>query len=179
MFKLHLSLLACGVAMSFGGAAEAQTVDNPTYLVWSNWKEGASVTLKSETSVAGKSVSTTRMTFTLKTFSAEKAVVEIASEIDLQGQTMKLPPDSSEYAAKAPEVKSDPKFNTTKGREKLTINGKNFDCEWTEVEIKKGQTFKSWSSDDMPGGLVKMVSTDEATKSSSVMVVLDWKGTRK
>ena len=44
-----------------------------------------------------------------------------------------------------------PKFKETKGREKLTVAGKTFDCEWTEVTVEGGFVTKTWTCNDVPG----------------------------
>lgn len=180
---------SCLVALSlvwwFGGVAVAQTVDNPAYQGWSNWREGASVTTKTESAKNGKVESSFKQTQTLKSLSAEKAVVNASMELEVSGKPFTTDPTPTEIVAKfkaVPQTKNAPNAaepKTTKGQEKLTVNGKTLSCEWQEYEIAKGQTVRTWTSDDVPGRTVKMVSTNDTTKTTIVVVVVDWKGTKK
>jgi hypothetical protein len=115
MLNVNVCLVAFGVVLSFGSKADAQTVDNPSYLMWSKWQEGATVTLKSESSVAGKSVSTTRMTFTLKTFSAESRRRNRQRDRP-SGQDDEVASGHVRICGEGVRSKSDPKVKTTKGR---------------------------------------------------------------
>ncbi len=170
-------------------AATAQTVDNPMYQWWAAWREGASITLKSETVLDGKSLGSQTITQTLKKLSAEKAVVEILTEVTMGGQTIKAPPQSVEFLAKLPRIdpknlpKTDPKDKgpepkVTKGRETLTVSGKKLACEWTQSELG-GTVTKAWHCDDVPGRLVKSVATDSASKLTATTQLIEWKGTKR
>jgi hypothetical protein len=188
MFTAKPCIVAFGALLCFGGIAEAQSVDNPAYQVWSIWREGASVTTKTELTKNGKTEAPLKQTQTLKSLSAEKAVIDASMELELNGKPFKTPPAPFEIAAKiegaptAPSAKKDPNApapKMNKGQEKLTINGKTLICEWNEFVIAKGQTVKTWYCDDVPGRIAKMVSTNDATKTTTVMVVVDFKGTKK
>jgi hypothetical protein len=163
-------------------------VDNPVYQLWSVWRDGASVTTKTELTINGKAEAPIKQTQTLKSLSTEKAVIDASMELEVNGKPFKTPPAPFEIAAKiegsvaAPPQKRDPNAvapKINKGQEKLTINGKTLNCEWHEYEIAKGQTVKTWFCDDVPGRTVKMMSTNDTTKTTTVMVVVEFKGTKK
>ena len=188
MFSAKPCIVALGAILCLGGIAAAQSVDNPAYQVWSVWREGASVTTKTELATNGKTNPPIKQTQTLKSLTAEKAVIDASMELELNGKPFKTEPAPFEIAAKivgsatAPPAKKDPNAaapKMNKGQEKLTINGKTLTCEWNEFVIAKGQTVKTWYCDDVPGRIAKMVSTNDATKTTTVMVVVDFKGTKK
>src|SRR5262249_17514292 len=138
-------------------------VDNPSYKDWSKWGEGASATLKTESAKSGKTITLSSQKQVLKKLTEEKAVVETSSEITVLGQTTKTNPVSMEIPARLPKVKADPNSAAAKkpkqGNEKLTINGKELDCEWYEYELPRGGSSKVWLSNDVPGKTVKSVLT--------------------
>jgi hypothetical protein len=177
----------CFVLLSATALAQ-ETIDNPQYQEWAKWKEGAFVTIKSESIVDGKIQVVSTQTQTLKKLTAEKAVVEITGVTEVAGQTIKAPPMTFDFVAKLPKVKFDPKgipepdpkavpkFKETKGRETLTINGKKVECEWIQFEYE-GVTSKTWMSDLIPG---RMVKSETRTKESvSTMQLTDWKAEKK
>ena len=190
MFRAKSFIVALSVVWWFGGVAEAQTVDNPVYQVWSIWREGASVTTKTELTKNGKTEAPIKQTQTLKSLSADKAVIDASMELEVNGKPFKTPLAPFEIAAKiegsatVPPTKRDPNApaaapKMNKGQEKLTINGKTVNCEWHEYEIAKGQTVKTWYCDDIPGRVAKMVSTNDTTKTNTVMAVVEFKGAKK
>lgn len=164
-----------------------ETIDNPQYQEWAKWREGAFVTLRSESVVADKVEVVMTQTQTLKKLTAEKATVEITSVTEAAGQTIKAPPVTFDIVAKLPKVKVDPvevkvdpkdtaKVKETKGRETLTINGKKVECEWVQTEIE-GITSKMWSSEQIPGRIVK--AETRTKESTTTMQLTDWKSEKK
>jgi hypothetical protein len=187
MFTAKSFIVALGAALCFGAIAGAESVDNPAYQVWSVWREGASVTTKTELTMNGKSNPPIKQTQTLKSISADKAVIDGSMELELNGKPFKTEPAPFEIAAKivgsttSPAKKDSnvPAPTVNKGQEKLIINGKTLNCEWNEFVIAKGQTVKTWYCDDVPGRVAKMVSTNDATKTVTVVVVVEWSGKKK
>jgi hypothetical protein len=176
-----------GLVVALGYASAQDTVDNPQYQEWAKWREGAFVTLKSESVIDGQVQVVTIQTQTLKKLTAEKAVVEYATTTEAGGQTIKAPPMTLDIVARFPKVKVNPtdpkfdpkdipKFTETKGRETLTISGKKLDCEWHQVEFM-GFTTKTWTSDQVPGRLVKMESRSK--EATTTMQLTDWKAEKK
>ena len=190
MRRLPHGSMGLVVILLLSGTAPAQTVDNPQYQQWSVWREGASVTWKTESGSKGGVQTTVTQTHTLKKLTAEKAVIEITTVTMAEGQTIKLDPVSMDIPAKAPKVDAPPpgpppavgkdaapKFKQNKGKETLTINGKKLDCEWTKFEMEGGIESATWICPDVPAQLVKSVT--KSPFGSSTMVLVEWKGTKK
>jgi hypothetical protein len=132
-------------------------------------------------------------TQTLKKLTPEKAMIEITGVTEAGGQTIPSPPVTIDIVAKVPKLNFDPnlfkntpaeakdaqapKYRETKGRETLTINGKKLDCEWHQFEFDGGMTTKSWSSDQIPGQIVK--SESRSKEGSTIMQLVEWKGTKR
>ena len=143
---------------------------------WSNCKPGAWSKLKttSETTVAGQTHNITietKMTLVSKT--AERATVE--TETTMLGSTTKtkadIPLRSDAKGAGQTPVKM--------GSETVTVAGKTFQCKSVEVQSEANgmkTSTKSWVADEVPGGIVKSVSTSTGPMSSKVaMELVDFK----
>lgn len=154
---------------------------------WVGFKPGAFAKLRSSTvsEAAGMTMeSVTEMKTTLKEISATEATLEVEtsvtskvngmeSKVPTQTTITKLPlaasgpaPTDTPSAAPSPAVKVDT------AQETLTIGGKPIKCTVsavvTEAEGAK-ITAKSWTSDDVPGGLVKSESTTEGGPAKAVI----------
>jgi hypothetical protein len=188
MHRVLFGIASLIVLATLAAPVSAQeTIDNPQYQEWAKWKAGAFATIKSESVVDGKVQLVTTQTQTLKSLTAEKAVVEITSVTEAAGQKISAPPVTFDIVAKLPKVKfdpadvkvepkDDPKVKHTKGRETLTINGKKVECEWVQTEFE-GVTSKMWTSEQIPG---RMVKAETRTKeSTSTMQLTDWKAEKK
>lgn len=144
---------------------------------WNNCKPGSWVKLKttSDTTVAGHTTSMaieTKQTLVSKT--ADKAVVE--TETTMMGNTTKtkaeIPLTSN---AKAATTQNPAKM----GSETITVAGKTLKCKTAEVQSEANgmkTNTKSWMSDNVPGMIVKSVSTSTGSMSSKVtMELVDFK----
>ncbi len=81
-----------------------------------------------------------------------------------------------------PGVKPDQSGNVDgligEGRETVKVAGRDYDARWFKArsKIEAGETFThSWSSDEVPGGLLKSVNTTPANKSSMTMELVEVK----
>ena len=152
-------------------AADEELVENPQYKSWASHKVGSVVTHENSSAVGGQSFKST-ITQKLVEITKEKAVIEVATKIDIAGVPPQ-PAQKHELAAKVkkseanvgrlPEgVKGEVK---DKGTEKVSVAGKSYNCKVYEFTGEtQGVTMKgkSWSADDVPGMLVKMESTANA-----------------
>ncbi len=181
-------LLGLAVLLGLTGAAAGDpqagtpTVDNPQYEMWSGWRVGTSVTVRTELVAKGGVQQTTKVTHTLKKVSPELAVVEVTAVGESGGVATPVPPYSMDIPAKLPKPDvtpkgTKPKSKQTSGRETLTVAGKKLSCEWFEIVLDGGTTMKTWMCNDVPGQLVKSVMSHPGGSSTSLL--LDWKGTRK
>jgi hypothetical protein len=161
--SLGLSLVAGQVAR----AAEEQ-VENPAYKSWKAQKPGTTVTLESSSAVAGQSFKS-EIVQKLVEVTPEAATVEMTTKINIAGappqqpQKVKIPAkvDKSKGTPGQlpPGVKGEMK---DKGTEKVTVAGKAYSCkvyEFTGESNGIKTTGKTWTSEEMPGGMVKLEST--------------------
>ena len=151
----------------FALAAFAAMADNHP---WGNFKPGSWVKMKSTTNAGpSKITSETKMTLIEKT--ATNAVVETESTV--MGQSTKtranIPLNATGTAT--PGVK--PATMPTTGNETLTVAGKQVACKWFESESNTNGmkvNSKSWTSDAVPGGMVKSVSKMSGAMKSETTV---------
>ena len=170
-----VTCLVCGLVV-FGlvvsTAQAGEKVDNPLYKHWAKFKPGAFSELKTESEVMGmKNVST--MTTTLKELTPEKAVVEMSVVSVVNGQETKVPPQKQEILAKIEEEKAK-ELDTPKkgdkrngaeiigvGEEEIKVGDKKVKCKWAEMKMTQEDTTtttKVWTTDEVPGQVVKMVT---------------------
>jgi len=188
MNRLAKSLL--GMVVLCGACAAPlcaeEKVDNPEYKHWAQFKPGSFSCLKNVVTTMGMKSETT-MTTTLKEVTAEKVVVEVEVVTVVAGQTMKVPPEKREIPAKIETVKAqeqiEPKGKIKEGKEKIEVAGKKIETKWVETELKQDKMVvksKVWSSDDVPGQVVKIVmSTDGDVKSQTEGSVVKFKADKK
>src|SRR6478672_2814372 len=81
----------------------AEQVDNPSYKAWAKFKAGTSVTMKTESDMAGTKSDMTSTT-TLVEINADKAVVETKMSMNAGGQAMDMPAQNQDVPAKMDKV---------------------------------------------------------------------------
>lgn len=170
--------------MVTGSAIAQEKVENPIYQTWAKFKPGTSITYQMDTSFGTQSTSSKQVQ-TLKSVSDEKVVVEMQSVVEAAGQSIKTPPIPVEHLAQVPQGQIDPKFapkgkpglETRKGTETIKVADKSLKCEWIEA---KGNTpqgeveTKTWFSDEVPGRLVKSVTSIKASNSVTEMTLVEF-----
>lgn len=143
---------------------------------WATFKPGDWVEIKSTTvmGATGKqqtSVVTTKTTLLEK--SAEKVVLENAMTVS--GETTKAKFDLPVKGYTEPGTAGMTVMKT--GRETLVIAGKSVTCETLEASMNVGGTlflFKRWTSSQVPGLVVKTITTSKDSQSTAEVV--DFKG---
>jgi len=129
-------------------------VDSPKYLAWKKFPVGSKASYENDllheykpgtNLYTQKKIS--RITLTLQSIDDERAIVK-ADDTQLIFKAKEAP-------AGAPV--DDPTRITTRGEETLTINGKKIPTKWECVtRANDALTFtKTWTSDEVPGGLVR------------------------
>jgi hypothetical protein len=181
---LLCGLVICGLAVSAAQAGEK--VDSPMYKHWAKFKPGAFAEMKTESTVmADKTETKSQMTvtMTLKEITPEKAVVEIKAVNVMGDKKMEMPPTNQEYPAKIEEEKAK-EMDTPKkgdnikgaeviavGEEEIKVGDKKIKCKWVETKMKQGDstiTSKAWTTEEVPGQVVKTVTSMEGqTKMTS------------
>jgi hypothetical protein len=178
MKALRKSLCLLAVAAAFTAtAAFAEKIDNPLYKHWSQFKPGTTATVKTESDMAGNK-SQMENTTTLVSIDADKAVVETKMSMVVGGNKMDMPANKMEVLAKIDKVdtaatgkKPDMKEST----EDVDVAGTKVSCKVVEMtnEANGMKTVsKTWTSDKVPGMMVKMESTmDGAMKGTTKMMM--------
>jgi hypothetical protein len=173
-------LIASIVVAGFSSAAMAEQVENPQYASWSKFKPGTTVTYKvnSETKMQGmpdpmKSEMT--MSTKLVEVKPDELTIEVTNKMMAGGQEMAMPATTQKVPAKiektatpAPDAKVEIK-DQKDGKDTVEVGGKKYDAathEQTMVMKEPAMTTvsKTWTSKEVPGGLVK-----SETKSSGSM----------
>lgn len=163
-------------------AFAADKIDNPEYKMWSAYKAGTSVTLKSESDMAGNK-STSTMTTKLIEVGAEKLVLETVISMEVSGQKMDMPAQKRDVPAKIEkpaEQKPDEKAPKPKeGDEDIEVMGKKMKCHWTEVTSDTNgmkTVTKTWTNNDIPGNIVKSETTMSGSiAGTSKMLLVEFK----
>jgi hypothetical protein len=149
-------------------AARAEQVDNPAYQSWAKQKVGTTVSHESTSAVAGQEFKT-EMAQKLVELTKEKAVIEATTKINIPGAPPPQP-QKMEIAAKVDAAQAKPGQMPPgmkgevkeQGSEKVEVAGKSYTCKvYTMTGEAQGakMTGKTWTSDEVPGQLVKMEST--------------------
>jgi len=152
--------------------AKEELVDNPAYKHWAAFKLGSTAKLVTTIKMEGEPLKST-VTQTLKELTAEKAVVEQAVEMTVQGHTAKRPGDTLVIMAKAPKDQAIPKppmggtaTKKAEGDEELTVGEKKYKCHWEQYDVKGEMAsgkMRVWTCSEVVGGLVKMQMDIEKT----------------
>ncbi len=162
---------ACvAAALLVSTAAHAEKMKNPEYAKWEKFKPGAFARLEGNGGSPGHVVNQ-KMTITLLELTVEKAVIETKMALESYGRKFDTPAEKREIrstvetgeAAKTDDT-NDNGATVSKSSEKLTIGEKTYDCQVTEVVINKPGakvTVKTWWSEEVPGGQVRIDRTIE------------------
>ncbi len=165
--------LACALFLVLVPATRADEPGpavNPVYRSWARFKLGASVTYRSVT--RQKTASTEMsLTYTLTDRTPERVVVESVVRMTVNGKEVTMPASrlvnlKSSGASAPGKVGASPPSKQAgligEGTETLPIAGRTIATRWTKVKARSEtaeNVIQTWSSDDVPGGLVKSVTT--------------------
>lgn len=145
-----------------GLRADDPAAENKGYRAWKNFPIGTHVTYQSSTQV-GAEATVTRITHKLVGLTSEKAIVETSAVVTARGRERKQAPVSAEIPRTGkPEAETGPKpEKLDEGTESLTVAGRSFTARFTKTRVvTEGTTIETtaWTSDEVPGGLVKLVA---------------------
>jgi hypothetical protein len=174
-----LAVLALAVPL-----ARAADIENPEYAQWAKYKKGTSITLKTTTTAAGMT-NETLMTTTLLEVGDAKLVIETVTVLKVAGMEIKSPLKRDvPKTITVPDVKVDPKvklpdLKPETGTETLKIAGLEVKTKWTATKVEVAGTTsesKTWTSEDVPGMLVKSeTSTKGAFASTTKIELIEFK----
>lgn len=158
-----------------------ERIEHPSYKLWGRFPVGASVTQTTTTRQIDKPDKTvTTIVFTLKAKTDDALVVESqATTAYADGREQANPAEEFTYArwiAPPPGVKKEER--PAAPLEDVTVLGRTFACRKTEVKnpTDAGEMrTETWSSDAMPGGLVKSVSVVPKVNVTSTVEVTELK----
>ncbi len=165
------------ILIAAGGIAWTEPVKNS----WANFKPGTTITLTNK--MVGsmgpmKFEQRTTITSTLKEVTENEVILHMVTENVrvMNGQEQKLKSKETDphyplMAEPPPQVKPAEGEKQETGEEELTISKRKFKCKWTQLVQKiEGSkvTTKTWTSDEMPGNLVKMESSSEGKMNSEM-----------
>lgn len=174
----HLLLsvgVVAGLVVSGGPVRAQEEVENPIFKNWSRFPVGSKVTYSSVTE-SEESETKQELIYTLKEKTKDRVVIgrqvvfllpdgsrnEIPEMTSQNARTYRLAP-----GFKRPDPDNPPGL-MEKGEERVELAGRKIKTEWfkAKMRVEAGDMFtRSWSSADVPGGLVKSISETPATKS--------------
>jgi hypothetical protein len=177
-------LLAVALPLALATAREEKAekeemVPNPAYKNWSSFKKGATVTLKEvvvehltdnphaiDATARPHKPMEILNTYTLQEVTPERAIVRWVQTDVHHHHLTEHSPKRIIYPAKAPAahgpLSKKEVANFMEGEETLKAAGKEIKCQWASSDIKVGDetsSSKMWWSPDVPGGIVKQVTT--------------------
>ena len=160
---------------------ERGMVENPIYARWKNFAVGTEVHYLQHTQAPG-AAERRLVIYRLLSRSDEQLTVEIRTRLEGADATtesvrqqvskrwFRLPPgvDAKQFGK--------PSNQSREGQEDVEILGRKLKTRWTvsQVRVEAGITeTKTWTADEIPGGLVRSVSTTAAVKSTTTVELLE------
>lgn len=160
---------------------ERGMVENPIYARWKNFAVGTEVHYLQHTQAPGAD-ERRLIIYRLLSRSDEQLTVEIRTRLEGADATtesvrqqvskrwFRLPPgvDAKQFGK--------PSNQSREGQEDVEILGRKLKTRWTvsQVRVEAGITeTKTWTADEIPGGLVRSVSTTAAVKSTTTVELLE------
>ncbi len=162
-----------------------EMVEHPTYKLWGDFPVGTRVALKTVTDsrlTPGQTVTT--IVYTLRERTDDHIVVESqATTVYNSGRVEKNPPTSvrtQRLIALPPDMKKEdwgkPPPDQESGEEEITVLGKTYKCRWnrSRSSTDAGEMITTtWTSSEMPGGLVKSVAEVKAVEEVTTIEVVE------
>jgi hypothetical protein len=165
-------------------AAPREQVENPQYKSWATFPKGTTVVLRSVTRADGHpAVTTTTRTYTLLDLTDAEAVIEMRARTQrYDGVEINNPPEKltvPKRIALPPGVSKTefekPAGGDEQGEETVTVGGKEYKTRFSRSRGRNeaGEVLgQVWSSDAVPGGLVKSVTrTPGVGKTTTIELV--------
>ena len=172
-----------------GGAGGADTagnkVESPLYKSWSGFKVGTTIVCK-EVTAAGTNQTVTTITYKLLELTNSRVVVEFnAATKYYDGHETNNPPEklTNPRMVSLPPGQTKLEFGKPQGlleqgEETLQALGKEYKTKWYYAKGRTdgGDTYtRTWTSDEVPGGLIKSVYKVPARGSTSTLELIEIK----
>ena len=168
MRSIRFTTGVLAAACLMAGNVMAEKMKNPEYEMWAKFKPGAMSKLQGHSEAMGQKSEQT-ITTKLIDLTPEKAVVETTMSMMVGGNKMDMPGQKREVlamvemagvpASQPAAAGNAPKTDAKTSTESVTVDGKKLDCKVTEAhnEQEGMKTMaKTWTSEQVPGGLVKL-----------------------
>ncbi len=175
--SLVLSVLVM-VLLSVQAGVAQEKIDNPVYQNWAKFKPGTMVKYAQTSEMMGNKTQS-EVAYTLLEVTPEKVVIELGGSTVIMGNKTEMPKTRIEYPAKAdaadPNVKNAISARSSQSEEEIEAAGGRIRCKVFETAIEQqGSQIRSklWSSDDVPGTLVKSETTMEKPVQSVTVLAL-------
>lgn len=178
--RIHLAAILSTILLMPTFSFGAETAENPTYRNWSKFKPKTSVKYKNtnKTKVMGNEItSESEVIMTLIEVSDNKVVIEYSTVTKINGQEFKAPPTKQEYpktiALKAGQTRESvrkPDSVFEEGKETIKVTAGEYDTKWHKSRVED-RVLQSWVSDNVPGSLVKSVTTSDKTGTNVMELV--------
>lgn len=172
--------------------ARGTQIDNPHYSLWAKYKPGTTITYEQRAwwLKDGQLIPSpvdhnyTLTTWRLKALDAEAATVEYSSQRftayteaprkqELRYGAHVNSEETPEALMEAVQKRQQTYAGTEQGTESLSVGGKMIPCHWSKVEFRHStndvETNKTWTSDQIPGGLVMTARNRGATVDRTVI----------
>jgi hypothetical protein len=172
---IFLTLVICAAAR-----ADDDLVANPDYLAWSKFGVGTSVTFAADTNMMGNAYTATTTT-TLSAVTSDRVTLRVETTLLVNGKPTSLPPQTSDIPARVKKpsasagVQPADAPQTQTSSEDVSALGRKFVCKKTKVTtVADGLTnwTSTWTSDEVPGGLVKTDSETTGAETATIKTIL-------
>lgn len=172
-------------AVTAANGSDRELVENPAYRQWASFPVGTRVTQRMTTDSAktpGKTVTTTVLTLIRRT--DEEVVVESqATTAYADGRIVRNDPQefrNPRWVPLPPGVKKEDwgrdSGGTEQGEETLEVLGQTYRCRWHKSRSRTDageMIMTTWSSPQMPGGLVRTVSLVPAVEETMTIEIVE------
>jgi hypothetical protein len=166
-----LSAWSLLVLLMIGAApAAAQDVANPAYTAWARFEPGAMARYSGNSKTMGIDT-TVETSIRLVSKASDKVVVEVTRKVTTAGETVDESPRKEEIRATVPAGRG----MTPVGEETIAAMGRQFQTrvyQRTEAGGEIRALVRTWMSDDVPGGVVKVDSRTEGPVAMSTLIEL-------
>lgn len=150
-----------------------QERENPAFKYWTEWKAGAWVKYKMDMDQGGQKMEMETVIKLLEA-SAEKITIETSGKMKIGGQEIATPAQKTDVK---PKDDKSPKIDK-EGDEEIEVAGKKLKAHWIEFSQEaagKKMQMKAWLCKEVPGGLVKTVTTLEGGDAPMMkMAAVEW-----
>lgn len=188
-------LILAAACLLFPLIAQAELVDNPAYQHWAKYKAGTFTTYKMTMEVpgmpAGMAGQSHTLTNKLVEITPEKATVETSMAMGIPGapnrsskqvipaKIEKEKVEDADFKSNNPQAKDIKVKDIKTGTDKVDVKGETLDTVTREATIEssqEGETMvaktKVWTTDKVPGGLVKMETNAEKPMTMKTSMIL-------